>query len=510
MVNVQQDLALMFQDLGYTVYKKGKVGLVAQSGATGSQVLSMASEEEVGFSYMVATGNQPDVDTIEVLDYYIDDPNTAVGAFYMESVPSGKRFLEMAEKALQQKKPIVGIKSGKSAAGQKAAMSHTASLTGSSEVFTVAAQKYGVSLVDGFEQLIDALKAFQAGKYPKGNRVASVVVSGAVGILLADAFEENDLKIAALSEETKTKLREEVAGYCSVDNPVDIASTYILNEKVYSHTVQTLVDADEVDIVIVHLPVPTALNPMKYANMFIEIAKQTEKPIIVIPTGMEKEMGVVRQYLTANDVPSYRTIEAAVQAICVLVDYENSRNGYEVIEHAKEIAKISVDSNEPNLLERDVKKILKDADISVPNGILLTKKADIENCYLTYPVVAKVSSTQIAHKSDIGGIVLKIKNTAELEAAYDEILANVQRNCPSAHVEGVYVEEMVTDDFIEFFVGIQKDALFGPVITCGLGGIFVEVLKDVTRHLTPVSLKDAYAMIDQLKGSCLIKRCAHK
>lgn len=505
MVNVQKDLALMFQDLGYTVYKKGTVGLVAQSGATGSQVLSMASEEEIGFSYMVATGNQPDVDTIEVLDYYIDDPNTSVGAFYMESVPSGKRFLKMAEKALQQKKPIVGIKSGKSVAGQKAAMSHTASLTGSSEVFTVAAQKYGVTLVDGFEQLIDALKVFQAGKFPKGNRVASVVVSGAVGILLADAFEEKDLKIATLSEATKMKLREEVAAYCSVDNPVDIASTYILNEKVYSHTVQTLVDANEVDIVIVHLPVPTALNPMKYANMFINIAKETEKPIIVIPTGMEKEMGVVRQYLTANDVPSYRTIEAAVQAIRVLLDYENSSNSYEVIERITEQDKIIVDNNEPNILEREVKNILKNADIPIPKGILLTKKTDIENCTLTYPLVAKISSTQIAHKSDIGGIVLKIKNATELEVAYEDILVNVQRNCPSADVEGVYVEEMVTEDFIEFFVGIQNDSLFGPVITCGLGGIFVEVLKDVTRHLTPVSLQEAYTMIEELKGAALLK-----
>lgn len=504
MINIHEDLALMFQDIGYTVYKKGSVGLVAQSGATGSQVLSMASEEQVGFSYMVATGNQPDIDTIEVLDFFIEDENTTVGAFYMESVSSGTEFLRMAEKALKMKKPIIGIKSGKSEAGQKAAMSHTASLTGSSEIFQVAAKKYGVSLVDGFDPLIDALKALQVGKYPQGDRVASVVVSGAVGILLADALESNGLKMAELTSKTKDKLREEVASYCSVENPVDIASTFILNEKVYSHTVQTLVEAEEVDIIFVHLPVPTALNPMKFASMFIEIAKKTNKPIFVLPTGMEQEMGSIRQYLTDNGVPSYRSIEAGVQTAKIIYDYYLAFNEYENEETTEVTEVVTFNNRESNIVENEVKKIMQNAGIPIPKGMLLKSENDIEKVQLDYPLVAKVSSVEIMHKSDVGGIVLKIESAYELKVAYKKIINNVKRNCPHAVVQGIYVEEMAHDNFVEFFVGIQNDPLFGPVVTCGLGGIFIEILKDVSRNLAPISLVTANKMIEELKAVAIL------
>jgi acetate---CoA ligase (ADP-forming) len=505
MINVNEDLALMFQDVGYTVYKKGHVGLVAQSGATGSQVLSMASEEEVGFSYMVASGNQPDLDTIEILDYFIEDEHTQVGAFYMESVPSGKRFLQMAEKALKAKKPIVGIKSGKSEAGQKAAMSHTASLTGSSEIFEVAAQKFGVTLVDGFDPLIDCLKAFQANKYPKGNRAASVVVSGAAGILLADLYEQHGLEMAQLTDETKEKLREVVASYCSVENPVDIASTFILNEAVFPHSVQMLVDAPEVDIIFIHLPVPTALNPMKFVDMFINIANKTDKPIIAIPTGMEKEMGVVRQKLTANGIPAYRNLESAVQVAKMLYSYQllvaATQNDEQQIVHEP----INLEAVGSNLTEREVKHLMKSAGVTVPNGVLLTNASEAHTVTLNYPLVAKISSTEIAHKSDVGGIILKIENAFDLELAYKNIISNVELNCPNVPYEGVYVEEMVQSAFVEFFVGIQNDALFGPVVTCGLGGIFVEVLKDVNRQLAPVSYSSALDMIHNLKGVALLQ-----
>ncbi|MFD0825966.1 acetate--CoA ligase family protein [Neobacillus sp. M.A.Huq-85] len=507
MVNVHEDLGLMFQDIGYTVYEKGEVGIVAQSGATGSQVLSMASEEKVGFSYMVATGNQPDIDTIEVLDYYIQDPKTSVASFYMEGVPSGKRFLSMAEKALAANKPVVGIKSGRSSAGQKAALSHTASLTGSNEIFEVAAKKYGVTVVEGFEQLIDTLKAFQSGKRSKGNRVATIVVSGAVGILLADALELNGLQMAELSQGTKTRLREQIASYCSVENPVDIASTFILNEQVYPHAVQTLVDSDEVDMVIIHLPVPKALNPQKFAEMFVEISKTTDKPIFVVPTGLESEMAEVRHFLTENHVPAYRHIEGAVQSAKAIYQYECTRQKYmENQNFASVEVPIKITSEEPSIAEHLVKEMLQNYGVPVPNSLLIRSEAEISYLSsITYPVVAKVASAHIAHKSDVGGVVLNIKNPEQLRDAYHEILSKVGIHCPEVKIDGVLVEEMATDRFIEFFVGVQNDELFGPVLTCGLGGIFVEVLKDVSRQLGYVSKEEARQMVESLKGAAILK-----
>ncbi len=507
MINVHEDLALMFQDVGYTVYKKGEVGLVAQSGATGSQVLSMASEEKVGFSYMVATGNQPDLDTIEVLDYYIQDEQTKVAAFYMEGVPSGKRFLSMAEKALEVNKPVVGIKSGRSTAGQKAALSHTASLTGSNEIFDVAAKKYGVTIVEGFEQLIDTLKIFQSGKRPRGNRVATVVVSGAVGILLADAIELNGLQMADLTQETKEKLRQQVASYCSVENPVDIASTFILNEQVFPHAAQTLVDAKEVDMIIIHLPVPTALDPTKFAKMFINIAKTTDKPIFVVPTGLESEMAGVRHYLTENNVPAYRHIEAAVQSAKSIHQYESTRQKH-IDKPTTTSSKLSImiDSNEHLIEENSVKEIMRNHGVPVPNSILVSNVEEISKLSgIAYPVVAKISSVDIAHKSDVGGVMLNIENKEKLKNAYHSILSNVRSSYPEAKIDGLFVEEMVTERFIEFFVGVQNDELFGPVLTCGLGGIFVEVLNDVSRKLGFVSKEEARQMIESLNGVAILK-----
>ncbi|MFP5110215.1 acetate--CoA ligase family protein [Neobacillus sp. C211] len=507
MLNVHEDLALMFQDIGYTVYEKGEVGLVAQSGATGSQILSMASEEKVGFSYMVATGNQPDLDTIEVLDYYIQDKQTKVASFYMEGVPSGKRFLSMAEKALEANKPVVGIKSGRSSAGQKAALSHTASLTGSNEIFEVAAKKYGVTIVDGFEQLIDSLKVFQSGKRPKGNRVATVVVSGAVGILLADALELNGLLMAELSQETKKKLREQVANYCSVENPVDIASTFILNEQVYPHAVQTLVDSDEVDMIIIHLPVPTALNPQKFAEMFVKISKTTDKPIFVVPTGLESEMAKVRHFLTENHVPAYRHIEGAVHSAKAIYQYECMRQKYMAKQTiASSDVPIMINSEEQSIAEHRVKEMLRNHDVPVPNGLLIRSVAEISQfSRIAYPVVAKIASVDIAHKSDVGGVVLNIENAQQLKNAYHEILSKVRFHHPEAKIDGIFVEEMSTDRFIEFFVGVQNDELFGPVLTCGLGGIFVEVLKDVSRQIGHVSKEEARQMVESLKGAAILK-----
>lgn len=507
MINVHEDLALMFQDISYTVYEKGDVGLVAQSGATGSQVLSMASEEKVGFSYMVATGNQPDLDTIEVLDYFVEDSKTNVASFYMESVPSGKRFLSMAQKALEANKPIVGIKSGRSSAGQKAALSHTASLTGSNEIFEAAAEKFGVTIVEGFEQLIDSLKGFKSGKRPKGNNIATIVVSGAVGILLADAIEINGLQMADLTQETKAILREQVASYCSVENPVDIASTFILNEKVYPHAVQTLVNAEEVDMVIIHLPVPTALNPLKFAKMFVDIAQTTDKPIFVVPTGLESEMAEVRHFLTKNDVPAYRHLEAAVHSAKNLYQYECARKKYIAKQDEKLTTSIiEVLSEDQSISEHNVKEILRHNNVPVPNSILMKKEEDIsQTTTLKFPVVAKIASVDITHKSDIGGVVLNIEDQKQLRNAYHEILLNVKKHHPEAKIEGIFVEEMVTDPFIEFFIGVQNNESFGPVLTCGLGGIYVEVLKDVSRHLGQVTKDDALTMIESLKGVSLLK-----
>lgn len=504
MMNVHDKISLTFQDVSATLLLPGEVGLVAQSGATGSQVLNIASEEQIGFTYMVATGNQPDLNTVEVMDFYVDDERTKLIGFYMEGVPDGKDLLSMAKKALEKHKPVIGIKSGRSNAGQRAAMSHTGSMTGSNEVFQVSAEKYGMTMVEGLDQLVDALKVFRSDKRPKGNRVGTVVVSGATGIMLADALHDYGLEMVELKPKTQNKLKEVLPSYCSVVNPVDIASTFVMKPVIYPHSIQTLVDADEVDMIMVHLPVPQSLGPMKYAKEIVEIAKNTDKPIIVMPTGTEEDMAEVRYFLNKHKVPAYRNLEMAAKAAYDLLKYERIYEKHKSIKASSKVKPTTLNAHQgaSSVTEYEVKKLLTQHNIPVPKSVLIKSDADLKKVdkELQYPLVAKIVSPDITHKSDIGGVALNITNEQQLKNAYYSILTNIHSKQATAQIDGILVEEMMEGPSIEAIVGVSNDPQFGPVILCGLGGIYVEIMKDVTRRLAPVSEEDALEMIKELKS----------
>lgn len=480
----------------------GEIGIVSQSGATGSIIMGMAMEEKLGVTYTLTTGNQMDLNTLDFMEFLISDEDTKIIGTYLEAVPDGDKLRELANKALAEHKPIVMLKTGRSEAGQKAALSHTASLTGSSKVFEMVTNRHGITLVDGIDGMVDALKVFRSGKRPAGNRVATVVISGATGIMVADKLEDNGLKMATLSQETQNRLLEVVPSYCSVLNPVDIGQTLLDNPILYKHCIETLVQTDEVDIVILHLPVGIE----KFAYDIIEVARGTNKPIIVMHTCPEQVIGNVRKILNKNHVPAYNSIESAVEAASHLVYYEDAYNNYQInsLTVGKELFKVTFDYDLKGLTvtEPQVKSILNQMNIPTPKGVVIkdvTKILD-ETKHLSYPLVAKVVSPEISHKSDAGGVVLAINDLDSLLIAYHTIIQNAKIYNPNAIIEGVLVEEMVKGPFLEAFIGVKKDPIFGPVILCGLGGIYVEILKDVSQELAPVSRQDATRMIQQLKS----------
>jgi acetyltransferase len=468
----------------------GEIGIVSQSGATGSIIMGMAMEEKLGVTYTLTTGNQMDLNTTKII------------GTYLEAVPDGDKLRDLADKALAEHKPIVMLKTGRSEAGQKAALSHTASLTGSSKVFEMVTNRHGITLVDGIDGMVDALKVFRSGKRPAGNRVATVVISGATGIMVADKLEDYGLKMANLSQETQKRLLEVVPSYCSVLNPVDIGQTLLDNPILYKHCIETLVQTDDVDIVILHLPVGIE----KFAYDIIEVAKGTNKPIIVMHTCPEQVIGNVRKILNENYVPAYNSIESAVEAASHLVRYENVYNDYLInkLTDGSEVFKRTFDYDLKGLTvtEPQVKSILNQMNIPTPKGVVINDVTNIiaQTKHLTYPLVAKVVSPEISHKSDAGGVVLGIKDLDSLLNAYHTIIQNAKIYNPNAIIEGVLVEEMVKGPFLEAFIGVKKDPIFGPVILCGLGGIYVEILKDVSQDLAPVSRQDALRMIQQLKS----------
>jgi acetate---CoA ligase (ADP-forming) len=480
----------------------GEIGIVSQSGATGSIIMGMAMEEKLGVTYTLTTGNQMDLNTIDFIEFLISDEDTKIIGTYLEAVPDGDKLRDLADKALAEHKPIVMLKTGRSEAGQKAALSHTASLTGSSKVFEMVTNRHGITLVDGIDGMVDALKVFRSGKRPAGNRVATVVISGATGIMVADKLEDYGLKMANLSQETQKRLLEVVPSYCSVLNPVDIGQTLLDNPILYKHCIETLVQTDDVDIVILHLPVGIE----KFAYDIIEVAKGTNKPIIVMHTCPEQVIGNVRKILNENYVPAYNSIESAVEAASHLVRYENVYNEYLInkLTDGSEVFKRTFDYDLKGLTvtEPQVKSILNQMNIPTPKGVVINDVTNIiaQTKHLKYPLVAKVVSPEISHKSDAGGVVLGIKDLDSLLNAYHTIIQNAKIYNQNAIIEGVLVEEMVKGPFLEAFIGVKKDPIFGPVILCGLGGIYVEILKDVSQDLAPVSRQDALRMIQQLKS----------
>lgn len=499
--NIKDEIFLSFSPPTME-FVSGEIGIVSQSGATGSIIMGMAMEEKLGFTYTLTTGNQMDLNTLDFMEFLISDEDTKIIGTYLEAVPDGNKLRDLADQALAEHKPIVMLKTGTSESGQKAALSHTASLTGSSKVFNLIANRHGITLVDGIDGMVDALKVFRCGKRPTGNRIATVVISGATGIMVADKLDDYGLEMATLSQETQNKLLEVVPSYCSVLNPVDIGQTLLDNPILYKHCIETLVESDEVDIVLLHLPVGIE----KFANDIIEVAKVSKKPIIVMHTCPEQIIGKVRKILNQHYVPAYNSIESAVEAASHLVRYEYAYNNLlmnsQTTREDLPIPTFDYDVKGLTVTEPQVKRILNQMKIPTPKGVVVHDVNTLieKTKHLRFPVVAKIVSPEITHKSDAGGVVVGIKDIDSLIHHYHSIIQRSKKYDPNANIEGVLVEEMVEGPFLEAYIGVKKDPIFGPVILCGLGGIYVEIMKDVSQNLAPISKIEAMNMIHQLKS----------
>ncbi|MFJ7308886.1 acetate--CoA ligase family protein [Peribacillus frigoritolerans] len=504
--NIKDQIAFTFGLASSYPSLLGDSGLISQSGATGILVMSTAMEEEIGFTYMISTGNQPDLNTIDFLEFMVEDQDTNQIGLYLEGIPDGEKLKQVCEKALSGHKPIVVLKAGNSEAGKRAALSHTASLTGSTQVFHTAAERYGMIEVKEMEEMVDALKAFKSGKRPKGNRVATVAISGASGIMLADRLSEYGLQMTALSNLTMERLVEEVPSYCSVANPVDIGQSYLGNKKLYKHCIQTLALADEVDIVVVQMAQPGDLG-ISMADDILEVAKQSNKPIIVAVSGTEKKFSGIRKRLNQGNVPAYSTLKSAAKAAYQLIKYEEVFKKYHKTENERsepllEHETIIENWNRPSITEPEVKTLLQQVDIQVPSGVVVTTKSELQQKTkdLRYPLVAKIVSSEITHKSDVGGVIFPIVDEDGLIRAYETIRKSIKENLPLAKIDGILVEEVIEGPFLEVFVGVNRDPVFGPVILCGLGGVYVEVMKDISQRLAPISEFEALQMIKELKS----------
>lgn len=488
-------------------FLSGPVGMASQSGAFGSALFALAQEESVGFSYVANTGNEADLDTLDFLSFMVDDESTTVVSAYLEAIPDGDRLVQIANRAVEIEKPIVALKAGRSELGGKAALSHTASLTGSADAFRAVAKQYGVTLVDDIEDMLDAMKVFSRRKWVSGNRVAVITTSGALGILMADYCEDFGLEMPSLSEETVQRLASIIPSYGSTMNPVDITAHALNDREIFREAIRIIAEDGHVDAVVVTTTFGGDLLRSMCEDL-VALDQASEKPLLVTLTGSQEIVASGKAVLEKASIPTYIVPYRGANALSYLLQFsrtlENRLQGSQLTDSSE--GYVYAENPYGVWTEDRVKELLPRLGIPVPHGETFVglEAAKEKLGELKYPVVAKVLSRDLAHKTEAGAVQVGIQSPEDLSAAYEKILASARDYAPHAAIEGILVEEMICADGKEMFIGVTDDPQFGPLVVCGMGGVFAEVLQDTAIRRAPINLEQAHSMLSELKGFPLL------
>ncbi|MCL5022821.1 MAG: acetate--CoA ligase family protein [Nitrospirae bacterium] len=489
---------------------KGRIAFFSQSGALGIAVLDWAIGNDIGFSKFISLGNKTDLNEIDFIEYFVNDPGTDVILGYIEDVVDGKRFLASASKATRTK-PIILLKSGGTAAGARAASSHTGALAGSETAFRAAFAQSGIIRADGMQDLFDTALAFAAGRLPRGDKLLIITNAGGPGIIAADASERLGLRLSQMSKETIESLAALLPANASLYNPVDIIGD--ARSDRYAAVLEKAIPDPLVDGILVILTPQAMVDVENTADIVISSSGKTDKPILTSFMG-ELRVRDSTEKFKACSIPNYPYPETAVKAFKSLSDYAQWKNLGEEPPQSCSARKEMVHGLIEGFLkegrfrlgEDDALRILAGYGFTFPKRSLAktSREASHAASRIGFPVAMKVSSPDILHKTDVGGVKLDIATRKEAEDAFAEITSNVNRLMPDAFVSGVTVYEMVKGGK-EVIVGVTFDRTFGHMIMFGLGGIYVEVLKDVSFRIVPVSRREASAMTGEIRTAALLK-----
>ena len=489
--------------------KKGNISVISQSGAVCAAILDLAVSRSLGLAKLISIGNKADINEIDLLEALGEDEETKVIIGYLENIIDGKEFIRSAEK-VTSKKPVVIFKAGTTSAGVKAASSHTGSLAGTDVAYGAAFRRSGIIRADTFEQLFDFATALSMQPTPRGVSTAIVTNAGGPGIICADAVENSGLSVAQLDHQTATALKKKLPNAASIGNPIDVLGD--ADPERYRLAIETAMSSDRVDAVIALLTPQLMTNPMETAKVIADCSKG-EKPLLACFMG-GKDVLPGRAELVARNLPDYPSPERAVDALKAMYDYGiwrereprvvsrfpvNRRRAQRILNMCQRMGNIQIG-------EVEAKKILGAYGFSVPKGGMCVSSIQAVELsdYIGYPVAMKIVSKDIIHKSDVGGVKINLQNGEEVRDAYDLMMMRVGQRVPDALLEGVYVEEMVPKGR-EVILGMTRDPQFGPMMMFGLGGIFVEVMKDVTFHLAPITKEEAMQMLESTRSYVLLK-----
>lgn len=481
------------------------LGYVSQSGAYGASSYSQAIEQGVGFSAFVSVGNEADTEFSDYVDYLLDDPETKVIGGYLEGARNGRKFRQVAEKALRLGKPLLIVKAGRSRAGSRAASSHTGSLAGSDEIYDAIFRQMGVIRYESLSELIAFVVAHGAGRMPAGGNIAILSGSGGSGVMMTDKCEGLGLTVPELGAGTRKELAKYLPSFGSGRNPVDLTAQINTDSALLGNCLRVLLNDDGIDMMIARVPISRITGPA-IAKDIIELFHATTKPLLlVIPASYQRQAPDVVAQIKREGVPVLSDSLLASQAMARLWWYARKHRQFSRTTLLPEptprtVADGSILSAE-SFSEFDSKKFLAAHGFPVARGRLATSaETAVDHARaIGYPVVLKIQSPQILHKTESGGIRLKLASDEAVRAAYTEIVENAGRSMPEAAIQGVLVEEMVMGG-VEVIIGATRDPVFGHVLMFGLGGIFVEAMKDVSFRIAPVSRGDAEEMVREIRG----------
>lgn len=492
-------------------FPTGPISFVSQSGAFGYAFLTLAGEHSLGFRYVGNPGNQADIDAVDFLQFFAEDPETKIVVGYIEGIKDGAKFVQAAETCVRNGKPMVIFKAGRSRLGQKAAISHTASLAGSETAFDAIAQRYGVISVHDVDELLDILKSLVQGKLPDpGAGVGIVTVSGASGIMTADACSAEGVAVASLSEATRQQLDPFIPAFGSTLNPVDLTAMVLNDDSLYIKAFDVMRQAPEVGALAVMLSSPTGAMGDRIISDLKATAEQTGKPIVVAATTGERYTEEFRQQVQELGLPVFTSPGRVVRALRHLYEYAAARERLA----ARGEAVPPAFSPDHQLLTQEmgggwsevrVKGLLQAYGIPTPTGGVARSEAEAEQiaARIGYPVVVKAVSPDLLHKTEAGAVRLGINGPEALRAACLGVETHARRALDGAPIEGVLVEKMLPG-VVETFAAVKVDPIMGPLVGFGLGGINVEVYQDVAWWPAPLTVDEAHQLMQQVKGYKLL------
>ncbi len=488
----------------------GQIAFLSQSGALCTSVLDWSLSIGLGFSKFVSIGNKADIDEIAMLEALAADDNSRVVSAYLEGIDDGRRFLDVA-RSVSLQKPVVILKSGVTQAGIKAVSSHTGTLAGSERAYDCAFLKTGVIHARSVEDLFQISRVAASQPVPQGHSVAIVTNAGGPGIIAADALEQAGMHLTGLVKATTDYLRVNLPAASNIYNPVDVLGD--ARPERYRLAVQTVVNDPGVNAVMVILTPQAMTYALETARALVQVDRPPDLTFVTVFMG-GASVEEAERFLTSHSIPNFRFPEEAARAVAALADYRDflgSKEGeleqFEVDRtKTASIFKHVLEEGRPQLADIEARDVFESYGIRTAQTKLATNlnEAIETGRSIGYPVVMKIASPQILHKTDVGGVKLNIENTDELIEAYDEVTANARRLMPDATIWGVTVQEMLPPSR-EMVVGMSRDPQFGPLIMVGQGGIYVEVLKDVSFRLAPLTQADARHMLTELRSYSLLK-----